>query len=71
MELKMQHLIENSTRNNQIVMVRVVLIPHQIFTLNNDTILRANNTLNSPSLTLIFASYYHYLLQMNKWMTVK
>lgn len=50
-------------------MMSAVLITHQIFTLNNDTILRANDTLNSPSLALIFAPYYHNLLQMNKCMS--
>jgi len=40
----------------------VIIISHQIFTLYNDTILRANDTLYNPGLTLIFAPCYHNLL---------
>jgi len=43
-----------------------MFITYQIFTLNNDTILSANDTLNIPSLSLIFTPYYHNLLQMNE-----
>nr|AFK48819.1 unknown [Lotus japonicus] len=38
------------------------MLLYQIFTLNNDTILRANDTLNKASLTLIFASYNHNIV---------
>ena len=37
------------------------LLSYQIFTLDNNTILGPNDALNEPSLTLIFAPYYHNL----------
>lgn len=44
-------------------MMSAVFNSHQIFTLNNDTILTADDTLNHPTLAFIFAPYYHNLLQ--------
>lgn len=63
---KMPSHFKDDKANNDRLQARAT---HQIFALNNNTILRAYNTLDNTSFPFIFAPDYHHLqiIKIRKW----